>query len=113
MQSYPSTLIAIVSITTLIAIMPMGFAWKLSSNTKGSTTDVDFYLLIQSTIMSILGIFTAIYPKLRRPSSHAEHWAHGFAVLGVACASAAVPMYLYLPTMWSALASFLGAAIQN
>jgi hypothetical protein len=90
----------------------MGFAWTLSSNTKGSTADVDFYLLIQNSAMSILGIFTAMYPNFWRPASHAKRWGQGFAILGVFCASAAVPMYLYFPTMWSALASFLGVAIQ-
>ena len=63
--------------------------------------------------MSILGIFTAIYPTFWQPASAAKHWAQAFAILGVAFAFGAVPMYLYWPTMWSALASFLGTAIQG
>jgi hypothetical protein len=90
----------------------MGFAWRSSSNNEGSTADVDFYLLIQASIMSILGIFTAMYPTFWPPVSDAKRWAQGFATLGIICAIAAIPMYLRLPTMWSAVASFFGSAIQ-
>lgn len=112
-QAYSPTLTSIVSITILVAIIPMGIAWKLSANSKGSTTDVDFYLLIQSSMMSVLGIFTAIYPSSWQPSSHAGRWSSGFAIIGILCASVAIPLYLYLSVMWSALASFVGTAVQN
>jgi len=108
-------LIAIVStITLVVAIVPLAYAWQLPSNTKtkGSIDDVDFYLLIQNSAMTILGIFTATYPTFWREPSLARRWAWGLAILGCLCASAAVALYLCFPTMWSAVASFSGVAIQ-
>jgi hypothetical protein len=32
--------------------------------------------------------------------------------MGIGCAIAAIPLYLYIPTIWSALISFLGSAAQ-
>lgn len=101
-------------ITLVVAIVPFAYVWQLPSNTntKGSTDDVDFYLLIQNSAMTILGIFTATYPTFWREVSLARRCAWGLAILGCLCAFAAVALYLCFPTMWSAVASFFGAAIQ-
>ncbi|KAF2236428.1 hypothetical protein EV356DRAFT_498457 [Viridothelium virens] len=90
----------------------MGIAWKLSSSTKGSTKDADFYLLIQSSAMNILGIFTAVYPTWNWPASHAKRWAYTFTVLGIVCATVSILVYLYVSMIWSGLLSFSAAAIQ-
>jgi hypothetical protein len=96
----------------IAAIMPGSFAWMNSTNAKGSSKDVDFYLLIQGSIMSVLGIFTGIYPSLQKPKTVADWWVFTLAILGCICAMIAIPMYLYLPTIWSAFPSFLSMAIQ-
>jgi len=49
----------------------------------------------------------------RRSSAHAWLWTQIFTSIGGSCAIAAIPLYLYTPTMWSALASFFSSAAQG
>jgi hypothetical protein len=88
-------------------------AGRLASNTTGSTSDVDFWLLIQNSIMQILGIFTAMFPMYGRSTAHAWIWAQIFTAVGSCCAIAAVPLYIYVPTIWSASVSSIGSASQG
>jgi hypothetical protein len=105
-------MVALVVTAILTATVPLILGWQRSSGEPGTTADTDFYLLIQNSIMQLLGIFTAIYPLRRGLKATAFRWAQFFAVCGVACAFGSVPMYLYLPTMWSSLVSFFGAVGQ-
>jgi hypothetical protein len=93
-------------------MIPLILAWRLSANVLGSTSDADFYLLIQNSTMQLLGLFMAMYPIARRSGSSAWQWARVFTAAGALCAIAAIPMYLYLPTMWSALMAFFGSIAQ-
>jgi hypothetical protein len=105
-------LVAIALISIILSLVPLVLAWRISGASPGTTSDVDFYLLIQTSIMQLLGLFTAIFPMAKRPASSAWIWAQFFTIVGVLVSVAAVPMYLYLPTMWSALVSFIGSATQ-
>jgi len=62
--------------------------------------------------MQLLGLFTAMFPILRQAKSHAWKWSQVFTVLGAACSITSIPLYLYAPTIWSALFSFWGSAAQ-
>jgi hypothetical protein len=95
-----------------ICIIPMILAWRSANDSPGTTTDTDFWLLVQTSALKILGLFTAIYPIYRKSTAHAWIWTWFFAGGGAACACAAIPLYLYIPTIWSALVSFLGAVTQ-
>jgi hypothetical protein len=111
---YTPHLVAIVSITTLVSIIPMGLAWKASTIEfeYGTSSDSDFYIQIQSSIRTILGICIGLYPTFGRPASAVKYWAQALAALGVICALAAVVAYLRLPVIWSAVAAFASNAIQ-
>jgi len=63
--------------------------------------------------MCILGIFTVIFPFFWYPATAYSRWARGLSVPGVLAAVASIPMYCYLPTLWSALVAFLAQAVQN
>ena len=103
-----------VTLTILACLFPLALAWQNSTNRQGITSDPDFYLLILNALLSVLGIFTAIFPFLRKPaSSPYNRWARGLSLLGVLAAVSTVPMYCYLPTMWSVLVAFLAQAIQS
>jgi FtsH-binding integral membrane protein len=104
--------IAIVSAVTVASMVPMIFAWQRSSNSTGSTADVDFWLLIQTSVLQLLGLFTTIYPMPKHSTATAWLWAIVFTVLGSVCVFAAIPVYLYISTMWSAFSSFIGSAAQ-
>jgi hypothetical protein len=73
------------------------------------TSDTDFYLLIQSSIMSILGIAIGYYPISWQPISVAKRWEQDLGVIGILCCIVAIPIYLYFATIWSALVSFIAA----
>lgn len=62
--------------------------------------------------MQLLGLFTAIFPMYRQAKNHAWMWTQAFTAVGTACSVASIPLYLYAPTMWSALLSFFGSAAQ-
>lgn len=106
-------LVTIVFLTTLISIIPLLVAWQHSTNDRGSATESDFWLLILNSIMCLVGIFCAIFPSFWYPLSAYNRWAQWLSVFGCVAAIAAIPMYRYLPTMWSALVAFLAQAIQG
>lgn len=62
--------------------------------------------------MQLLGIFTAMFPIYKRAKSHTWIWAQAFTIFGALCSILSIPLYLYAPTMWSALFSFFGSAAQ-
>jgi hypothetical protein len=90
--------------------MPTIFAWQQASNSIGTTHDVDFWLLIQSSMLQLLGLFTAMFPIYKRSPAHAWRWAQALTVLGALCSLGSIPLYNYAPTMWSALVSLFGSA---
>jgi hypothetical protein len=62
--------------------------------------------------MQLLGLFTAMFPIYRHAKSHAWRWVQTFTALGASCSLISIPLYLYAPTMWSALLSFFSSAAQ-
>jgi hypothetical protein len=97
----------------LIASIPLGFAWKFSTSEPGSTSDPDFYLLLQNIATTLLGLFIGIYPTLWHSPSVDECWAQALAVVGAGCAIASIPLYLKTVAIWSAAVAFVGQAIQG
>ena len=112
LQDHAPNLTALVCITILLSLIPMCFAWKLSPNTHGTPSDVDFYLQIQNSIMMVLGILIGLYPSIGHPSNASRYLMPAFATFGICCSFAAPVLYLALPVMWSALLAFAGTAIQ-
>jgi hypothetical protein len=106
-------LIVATAFTTLGSVIPMLLAWRASPWVRGTYTDPDFYLFIQGSILSVFGIFTAVFPSFSRPVSKARHYAYALASIGVICNLVSIALYLCATTMWSALISFLGHAIQG
>jgi hypothetical protein len=64
-------------------------------------------------MMQLLGLFTAMFPIYRRSLAHAWRWAQALTVLGALCSLGSIPLYIYAPTMWSALVSFFGSAART
>ena len=102
-----------------ISVIPLGLAFHNSTrDAPGSTSDSDFWLLIESSLMQILGLVTTtvinIVPRLREP--HVWVWPKVLvgciAVLGLDCALAAPVLYVRFCPIYSALVSFLASAAQ-
>lgn len=102
-----------------ISVIPLGLAFHNSiRNAPGSTSDSDFWLLIENSLMQILGLVTTtvinIVPRLRE--RHVWVWPKVLigciAVLGLDCALAAPVLYVRFCPIYSALVSFLASAAQ-
>lgn len=102
------------SIITTMAFIPSILAWSHSDGSVGAHNDMDFWLLIQSSAMQLLGIFLAVYSLKgkRMADPEAWNWTVLFAVAGSLCACGSIAMYLTLPTFWSGFVSFCGSASQ-
>ncbi|KAF2007476.1 hypothetical protein P154DRAFT_517187 [Amniculicola lignicola CBS 123094] len=105
-------LTAITFIVTIGASVLSGVAWKLDAPTPGTTHDSDFWTLVQSSVMQLLGLFTAIYPLYKRSSGPPWVWALILTTTGAICSIAAIPMFLYVGSFWSSVVSFFGIAAQ-
>lgn len=74
--------------------------------------DADFWLQVEASTMTILGILVSILPVIHNDwLTEVRIWMWIFTVAGVLCASAAIPMYLFLPKEWSSVVAFLGSAM--
>jgi predicted permease len=62
--------------------------------------------------MQILGLLTIILPLLLTAKLYGQpwFWTWGFVAASAFCSGAAVPLYLYVPTEWSAIVAWLSSA---
>jgi uncharacterized membrane protein YhaH (DUF805 family) len=82
----------------------------MSSSTSGSTGDADFWYLIQSSIMSILGNLIMVIPLLKKSwfsPAYSTMWI--FFTLGVTFAVISILIYPFVNTGWSSMVAFFGS----
>ncbi|KAL4723596.1 hypothetical protein ACLX1H_009234 [Fusarium chlamydosporum] len=106
------TLIALVLIFLIIAMIPgyKGFSLSMKGNQYGSTSDADYWYLIQSNIMGVLGNLVMVIPLLRRSwFSPAYNYMWLFFGLGLIFATTSVITYTLCNTGWSSMISFFGS----
>ncbi|RFU30321.1 hypothetical protein B7463_g5999, partial [Scytalidium lignicola] len=108
------TITALVSILVFLAGIPGAIAWKQSPHLAGRRSDADFWFLIQNSILQVVGLLTIVASLLTRSRLPRQpwFWTWGFVGMSSACALAAIPLYLVVPTEWSATVSFAGSAAQ-
>ncbi|OOQ91749.1 hypothetical protein PEBR_09359 [Penicillium brasilianum] len=105
-------LIALILLFLTAAIVPgyKAFAISMDSNTPGSIGDADFWYLIQSSIMSVLGNLTMVIPLLKKSwFSPAYNTMWIFFTLGVAFAILSIAIYPLVNTGWSFMVAFFGS----
>ncbi|KAI1098906.1 hypothetical protein F4804DRAFT_102270 [Jackrogersella minutella] len=107
-------LLVLVSICTLISFIPLGMAWTKAANIPGSTEDAGFYIQIQNVIYQCVGLIITVYTVRQRSEENCVAWIRALwlAGVGILCALVSIPMYLYIPTMWSVLALFGASTAQ-
>ena len=105
-------------VAVAISAIPLGLAFHNSvNNTPGLTSDADFWLLVQNSLMQVLSLITttliSLAPKSRQPVlvwPKLCTWT--IAILGLGCALSAPLLYVRVFSIYSALISFLASAAQ-
>jgi hypothetical protein len=107
-----ATLIALILLFIIAAIIPgyKAFALSMQDATVGSVGDADFWYLIQSSIMAVMGNIIMIAPLLKKSwFSPAYGFMWGFFTLGLVFAIVAVVIYPLLNPGWSSMVAFFGS----
>lgn len=91
-----------------------GKAWQYSPRKPGTIYDADFWFLVQSSMMQLVGLLTIILPLALSGRLPFRQWFWTWLLVGVSFSFsvAPIPVYLYFPTEWSATVGFLGSAAQ-
>jgi uncharacterized membrane protein len=110
-----SSLSVIVPTVSFLSVIPAVLAWIHSANgSPGAHADSAFYQTITSSVLQLLSILTFVWPTMResRLSRTNRYWIRVLAGISAVCAILSVPLYLYLPTIWSFVLAFVGAIAQ-
>ncbi|KAJ5895613.1 hypothetical protein N7495_007304 [Penicillium taxi] len=105
-------LISLILLFLTAAIVPgyKAFSISMTSSTPGSIQDADFWYLIQSSIMSVLGNLTMVFPLLKKSwFSPAYNTMWISFTLGVAFSVLSIIIYPFVNTGWSSMLAFFGS----
>ncbi|PVH71051.1 hypothetical protein DL98DRAFT_577582 [Cadophora sp. DSE1049] len=108
-QGTTSTLAFLVPVLSLISSIPIFLAWMYSDHQTGNTSDANFWQLISGSSMQFLSILTILIPTIFNIRKMAWFWTWILAATSIICAIMAIPLYLYAPTKWSTMLSFVGS----
>ena len=100
---------------SVIAGFPtFALGWQHSGPNQGTTSDADFWFLLQSCSMSLLGLLTMAIPMWTDDSLGGAHaWlTWSFVAIACLCTVVAPPVYLSAPTYWSAFLMTIVGSIQ-
>ena len=94
------------------AIVPgyKAFAISMKSEEIGSINDADFWYLVQSSIMSVLGNLIAVVPLLKKSwfsAAYTMMWM--FFGMGLTFAGISILIYPFFNTGWSSMVSFFAS----
>ena len=103
---------ATIGIFLLACIYPLFRVLDSSPPTPGSTSEANFWQQISNTIIQLAGFLTMLLPIYRETA--AKQWVGTWVltVLGILSALIAIPLYLFVPVLWSAFFSWLASAAQ-
>jgi hypothetical protein len=105
----------LVPVTALLSGIPAGLSFYHSSNNTGTTFDPDFWQLVASSAIQVLSVVTLILPTIFniRLAKMAWLWTWLLAAVAVCSSIVVPPLYLNVPTKWSAIVSFAGSLAQT
>ncbi|KAI1088470.1 hypothetical protein F5B19DRAFT_471112 [Rostrohypoxylon terebratum] len=97
------TLLCCSSIYMTLSTIPAGIALIKGTNAPGSTDDPDFWWLVQSVAMQLLGLVLAVCNVPQKPTEKSTAWTSALCLtaFGMSCTCASIPTYLFLSTSWS------------
>jgi len=104
--------IALILVFLIAAIIPgyKAFALSMQDAAVGSTGDADFWYLIQSSIMAVMGNIIMVVPLLKKSwfsPAYGLMWA--FFALGLVFAVISVILYPLVNPGWSSMVAFFAS----
>jgi len=104
--------IALILVFLIAAIIPgyKAFALSMRDEAVGSTEDADFWYLIQSSIMAVMGNIIMVVPLLKKSwfsPAYGLMWA--FFALGLVFAVISVILYPLVNPGWSSMVAFFAS----
>jgi len=105
----------IVPIICGLSLIPTYFAWSHAGHDPGKATDSDFFHLIASVPIQLLGISTAVWPIVNSLRPDRAVWIQCWTAAGMSsCFTvAALPLYVLAPSAWSGMSLLFGAIAQS
>jgi hypothetical protein len=106
------TFIALIALFFIASLIPGYKAFSISINDPGtgSISDADFWNLLQSSVIAVLGSLMSVIPLMRGSyfaAAHTVTWA--LWGCGCACAIIAVVVYPFCNTAYSSAVSYFGS----
>ena len=111
-----TTLTFLVPAISLLSCIPAALSFVSATNEIGTARDADFFQLISSSAMAVLGLLTMTIPTFSRKTKlgkMAWFWTWILAGFSGVCAIVSIPLYLAIPTQWSAAVAFSGSVAQG
>ncbi|KAK0516359.1 hypothetical protein JMJ35_000962 [Cladonia borealis] len=98
----------------VITIPTTALGWRYLPHQPGTTQDADFWFLIQSSWITILGFAVLAIPIWRTKtfSAKARFWVWGLLITGSLCVALSPLVYLFEPTEWSQFMSIVSGIVQ-
>ncbi|KAL8372481.1 hypothetical protein RB595_002014 [Gaeumannomyces hyphopodioides] len=102
---------------TLLALLPACFGFHRLEDTRGGWFDADFWALVSSAVLQLLGLLVQLVAPLASPdkfrsalAAEAKHLVWGFSVMVCLCTVAAIVLYGSVSLLWSAMVGFAAQA---
>ena len=110
-----SALAFIVPVTCAVSFVPACFASVSSENKPGGVKDSDFFQLIASALIQLLGIFTTFWPIYKKLRPDRVSWIQSctLALISFFLTIAAFPIYLCASRTWGGLTILAGSFVQS
>ncbi|KAL3456790.1 hypothetical protein BJX64DRAFT_270133 [Aspergillus heterothallicus] len=111
----PSIFACLVPIACLLSSILATLAWtRADSTAKGSAPDADFFQLLSSVPLQLLGIGISVWPATTSLGLNrtARNTTWGMALVSVGLTFTALPMYIFSSVRWSNLLMLGGAVLQ-
>lgn len=113
-------LTVLASFITLLASIPAWRSYQLTPTGPGPREDANFYNLLASAVLQVLGLAVQMFGPLGWPSLFRRAavatgdtavvvWV--FVALTLICTIASIPIFLWLSAQWSGMIAFAGQSI--
>lgn len=110
--------ISILSVTSLLVIasavlqtQAFDMTFQTDGRQPGRTTQPDFYAILQSALMQLLGLYTTILPVLRHRTVTYPWWTWTFAAGSFLCSVSSIGLYFWFAAL-APLVAFFGSCLQ-
>ena len=113
-QQHISSALWLSLLVFLITIPTTALGWQYSPHQPGTTRDADFWFLVQSSCMTILGFAVLAVPIWRTEafSINARFWIWGLLIAASLCVALSPLVYIFGPTEWSQCMSIISGIFQ-